>query len=84
MLKHLSSRMEKVLVILLAVLFVLSLTVVAASAHHEGLGGYGMIGYEMGGYGPGGIYNTPYYEGNPNEYYAAVNQPDYGGYVYYG
>jgi hypothetical protein len=43
--------------------------------------GYGTIG-EGGGYGPGGIYNTPYYGGKPNEYYAAVNQPDYGGYVY--
>jgi hypothetical protein len=66
--------MKKVLVILFAVLFVLSLTAVAVSA--QGYGGRG------GGYGPGGIYNTPYYEGNPNEDYAAINQPDYAGDVY--
>jgi len=74
MLKQSSSRMKKVLVILLAVLFVLSLTAVATSAQ-------GNVG-RSGGYGPGGIYDTPYYEGNPNEDYAAVNQPDYAGDVY--
>jgi hypothetical protein len=79
--------MEKVLVILLAVLFVVSLTAVAASARggggHGGEGGHGGYGIEeVGGYGPGGIYDTPYYEGNPNEDYAAVNQPDYAGDVY--
>ena len=91
MLKQSSSRMEKVLVILLAVLFVVSLTAVAASArggsggghgsgHGSEDGGYGIE--EDGDYGPGGIYDTPYYEGNPNEDYAAVNQPDYAGDVY--
>jgi hypothetical protein len=74
MLKHSSSRIKKVLTILLAVLFVLSLTAVAASAQSN-------VGHG-GGYGPGGIYDTPYYEGNPNEDYAAVNQPDYAGDVY--
>jgi hypothetical protein len=74
MLKQSSSRMKKVLVILLAVLFVLSLTAVAASA--QGNGG------RSSGYGPGGIYDNPYYAGNPNEDYAAVNQPDYAGDVY--
>jgi len=76
-------RMKKVLAILLAVLFVVSLTAVATSARgggggHGGAGGYG----EEGGYGPGGVYDTPYYEGNPNEDYAAVNQPDYAGDVF--
>jgi hypothetical protein len=78
--------MKKVLAILLAVLFVLSLTAVAASAHGGGGGGHGHGGDygigEEGGYDPGGIYDTPYYEGNPNEDYAAVNQPDYAGDVY--
>jgi len=74
MLKHISSRMKKVQAILLAVLFVLSLTAVTASAQ-----GYGNRG---GGYGPGGIYDTPYYAGNPNRDYAAVNQPDYAGDTY--
>jgi hypothetical protein len=74
MLKQSSSRIKKVLTILLAVLFVLSLTAVAASAQSNAVHG--------GGYGPGGIYDTPYYEGNPNEDYAAVNQPDYAGDVY--
>ncbi len=59
MLKHISSRMKKVLAILLAVLFVLSLTAVTASAQ-----GYGDRG---GGYGPGDIYDTPYYAGTPTE-----------------
>jgi hypothetical protein len=74
MLKQSSSRIKTVLTILLAVLFVLSLTAVAASA--QGNAGHG------GGYGPGGIYDTPYYEGNPNEDYAAVIQPDYAGDVF--
>ncbi len=74
MLKQSSSRMKKVLVILLAVLFGLSLTAVATSAQ-------GNVG-SSSGYGPGGIYDTPYYAGNPNEDYAAVNQPDYAGDVY--
>jgi hypothetical protein len=84
MLKQSTSKMKTVFAILLAVLFVLSLTAMAASAHHEGRGGYGMIGYgiEDGSYGPGGIYDTPYYAGNPDRDYAAVNQPAYGGYVY--
>jgi hypothetical protein len=37
---------------------------------------------EDGGYGSGGIYGTPYYAGNPNSAYAAVNQPNYAGDVY--
>ncbi len=79
--------MKKVLAILLVALFVTSLTAVAASARggggHGGEGGHGGYGIEeVGGYGPGGIYDTPYYEGNPNEDYAAVNQPDYAGDVY--
>jgi uncharacterized membrane protein len=76
--------MKKILAILLAILFVLSLTAIAASARGGGGHGHGSdygIG-EEGGYGPGGIYDTPYYEGNPNEDYAAVNQPDYAGDVY--
>jgi hypothetical protein len=28
------------------------------------------------------VFMTPYYEGNPNEDYAAVNQLDYAGDVY--
>jgi hypothetical protein len=84
MLKQSSSKIKKVLAILLGVLFVLSFTAVTASA--RGGGGHGQGGDygigEEGGYGPGGIYNTPYYEGNPNEDYAAVNQPDYAGDVY--
>ena len=69
----------------------MSLTAVAANARGGGggHGGYGEEGdyggygiEEDGGYGLGGIYDTPYYEGNPNEDYAAVNQPDYAGDVY--
>ena len=74
MLKQSSSRMKKVLAISLAVLFVLSLTAVAASA--QGNWGRG------GGYGPGGIYNTPYYAGNQNENYANPNEPNPAGHVY--
>ena len=91
MLKQSFSRMEKVIVIWLAVLSVVSLTTVTASARGGG-GGHGGYGEEsgdgsygmeeVGGYGPGGIYDTPYYEGNPNEDYAAVNQPDYAGDVF--
>ena len=78
MLKSSSSRMKKVLAILLAVLFVFSVTAMAVSA--RGDGGHG--GGYSDGYGPGGIYDTPYYAGNPNRDYAAVNQPDYAGDVY--
>jgi len=74
MLKQSSSRMKKVLAILLAVLFVLSLAAVATSA--QGNGGH------SGGYGPGGIYNTPYYAGNPNEDYANPNEPNPAGDVF--
>ncbi len=59
--------MKKVMSILLAVLFVVSMTAMAASA----LGGSG----EDGGYGPGGVYDTPYSAGSPNDYYAAM-QPE--------
>jgi hypothetical protein len=48
MLKQSFSRMKKVLAILLSVLFIASVTAVAASAH----GGYGWGGYGWG-YGPG-------------------------------
>jgi hypothetical protein len=71
--------MKKVFAILFATFFVVSLILVAASARggggsHGSGGDYG-VG-EEGDYGPSGIYNTPYYEGNQNEDYAAVNQPD--------
>jgi len=82
MLKQTSRRMKKVLAILLAILFVVSVTAVTASARGGGGHGGGHGIGEEGGYGPGGIYDTPYYEGNPNEDYAAVNQPDYAGDVY--
>ena len=78
MLKQSSSRMKKILAILLAVFFVLSVTAVAVSAR----GGGGHVGGDSNGYGPAGIYDTPYYQGNPNEDYAAVNQPDFAGDVY--
>jgi hypothetical protein len=90
-LKHPSSRIKKTLAILLVVLFVLSLTAVAVSARGGAGGGHGsgygsdFGGYsikEDGGYGPNEIYDTTYYEGNQNEDYAAVNQPDYAGDVY--
>ena len=58
MLKQSSSKMKKVLAILLAVLFVVSLTAVAASANGGGYGrdgGYGRGGCDDGyGYGLGG------------------------------
>jgi len=54
MLKQTSSRVKKVLAILLAVLFVISVTSVAASAHYGGWGrGWG--GY---GWGPGWGYSA--------------------------
>ena len=72
MLKQSSSGMKKVLTILLAIFFVLSLTAVAASAQGgEGSG-------EGGGYGPGGIYHTPYYAGNPNSAYANPTEHAHG------
>ena len=67
------------MVILIAVLFVASLTAVAESALGGG-GGHG--GGEDGGYGPGGIYGIPYYAGNTNSAYATSNQPNYAGDVY--
>jgi hypothetical protein len=74
MLKQSSRRIKNILAILLAALFVLSLIAVATSAQgNEG---------RSGGYGPGGIYNTPYYAGNPNENYANPNEPNPAGYVY--
>ena len=65
--------MKKVLAVLLVVLFVISLIAVAASARGGGLGG----GVDNG-YGSSGIYGTPYYAGDPNSAYTAVNQPNYG------
>jgi hypothetical protein len=58
MLKQSSSRMKKVLSVLLTILFVLSATAVAASAYGGGHGrgcdgGYG-YGWDNGGYG--GVY----------------------------
>ncbi len=47
MLKLFSSGMKKGMPILLATFFVVSLTAVAASAHHGGYGGWG----SLGGYG---------------------------------
>jgi len=35
-----------------------------------------------GGHGSGDIYDTPYYAGNTNDDYAAVNQPNYESDVY--
>ena len=51
MLKQKFSRMKKVLAILLSVLFIASVTAVAASAHGGG-GGWGGYGWGWG-YGPG-------------------------------
>ncbi len=83
MLKQSSSRMKKVLAILLVVLFVVSLTVVAVSARGGGAGISG--GYSV----DGGIYDNPLYFPNGNPYkspqqqnYGAVNQPDYAGDVF--
>ncbi len=55
MLKQSSSKMKKVLAILMAVLFGVSLTAVAASAHGHGGGGHGG-GYDGFGGGWGGYY----------------------------
>jgi len=52
MLNQSSSRIKKVLAISMAVLFVVSLTAVAASAHHGGFGGRDGYG-DWGGYGWG-------------------------------
>ena len=67
MLKQSSSKIKKVLSILLAVLFVVSLTAVAASAYGGGYGrgwgngGYGGV-YGLGGYGwDAGSPFPPYY-----------------------
>ena len=51
MLKQEVSRLKKILTILLAVFFVLSVTIVAASAHGGSRWGWG--GYPYWGYGPG-------------------------------
>ena len=56
MLKQSSSRLKKVLTILLAVLFVLSVTTVAASAHGGGRWGGGWGGYPYWGYGTGCVW----------------------------
>lgn len=53
MLKQEVSRLKKRLTILLAVLFVLSVTIVAASAHGGGRWGGGWGGYPYWGSGPG-------------------------------
>ncbi len=66
MLKQTSSRMKKIFAISLAVLFVGSLTAVAASVHYGGgghRGGYGGFGGFWGGYGWEGYpwgYEYPY------------------------
>src|SRR5208283_3131893 len=65
MLKQLSCRMEKVLAILLAVLFVVSLTTVVASSR-GGLGEYGW-GWNYGSpYGSSYYPNYPSYPSYPN------------------
>ena len=46
----------------------------------NGYGGWYGVEYSSG-YGPGGIYNTPYYAGNPYMDYTAANQPNYGLYL---
>lgn len=55
MFQHLSSEMKKVFAILLAVLFVASVTAMAVSAHggYRGGFGWGWGGYPYWGYGPG-------------------------------
>jgi len=62
MLKLSSSGMKKGMSILLAALFVVSLTAVAASAYHGGHGGLGGYG-DWGGYGMGcggfGVWGMP-------------------------
>jgi len=56
MLKQSSSKMKKVLSILMAVLFVVSLTAVAASAYGSGHGRDGGYGRGWGDGGYGGVY----------------------------
>jgi hypothetical protein len=53
MLKQLASGIKKVLAILLAVLFVASVTEMAVNAHGGGRVGFGWGGYGGWGYGPG-------------------------------
>jgi hypothetical protein len=73
--------MKKGIAVLLASLSLVSLTAIAVNT--RGGGGYGHDGGgEDGGYGPGGIYNTPYYAGNPNEDYANPNEPNPAGDVF--
>ena len=60
----------------LAVLFVVSMIAMAASA----FGGSG----EDGDFGPGGVYDAPYSAGSPKDYSAAVNQSDCAGDTYSG
>lgn len=66
------NRLKKILTILLAVLFVLSVTMVAASAHGGGHwgSGWGWGGYPYWGYGTGciwmnGNWTCPSYVGMP-------------------
>ena len=78
MLKQLSGRMEKVLAILLAVLFVVSLTTVVASSR-GGLGEYGW-GWNYGSpYGSSYYPNYPSYPSYPNysSYPSYPNYPNY-------
>jgi hypothetical protein len=70
MLKQEVSRLKKILTILLAVLFVLSVTIVAASAHGGGRWGGGWGGYPYWGYCTGcvwvnGNWTCPSYIGMP-------------------
>ena len=55
MLKQSTSRMKKVLAILLGVLFIVSFTAVAASAHHWRHGGWGVYGWGL----PGPVWGFP-------------------------
>ena len=77
MLKPKVSRIKKVLAVLLAVLFVVSLTAVTASAHGVGRGGWGWGGYPYWGYGTGcvwvnGNWTCPPYVGMPYTMQAAA------------
>jgi len=70
MLKQKVNRLKKILTILLGVLFILSVTTVAASAHGDGHGGWGWGGYSYWGYGTGcvwvnGNWSCPSYIGMP-------------------
>jgi hypothetical protein len=60
----------------LAVLFVVSMTAMAAIA----FGGSG----EDGDFGPGGVYDAPYSAGSPKDYYASISQLDCAGDTYSG